>query len=556
MLTIGDLVEVAPVDTVVRLDGPGGRLPELVLTGDVVHSLSAILEAAGSTAGAGFFVVGPFGSGKSHFLAALGELLADPQAAADLGGWDANMRTRAQAARPSLAVRVPLVEYRAQAALEDVVLGRGWRGVGSASTGEPAQASDRLAAWDGLLAAARAEGHAGMVLLLDELSEFLRAKQGPALTEDLRFLQFLGEWAATRPVVVVCAVQESIEEVANVSQRELARIRDRYRPSLTLSMRHVEDLVRGRLVKVRPGADPAIARAQREIDAAFPGWRVTPERFARCYPLHPDTLTLLEGLRFLLSQQRGVVDFICRQLAGDPAAGIEPWLARGYRELLTPDRVYDHFQGRLHERVETARLADAVVPYYQRAVEELFDDETDRALALRTVKLLCLLAASPLERPRSAAELAAMLVTEVSDLDPAANIAYLERAILEPLVARGAFVVAKPGPPTTFGVELEADAAVVAANRVNQARTEISPADRRQVATLVRLGSSPTLPLQVVADVGIARRELLWHNTLRSVLVGTARLAELSAQDAADAVSKARAASAEGCLLIGEVELS
>jgi hypothetical protein len=72
--TLGDLVEVAEVDTVVRLDGTGGRLAELVLTGDVVQSLSAILSAApaGSSEGAGFFVVGPFGSGKSHFLAAVG----------------------------------------------------------------------------------------------------------------------------------------------------------------------------------------------------------------------------------------------------------------------------------------------------------------------------------------------------------------------------------------------------------------------------------------------------------------------------------------------------
>ena len=54
------------------------------------------------------------------------------------------------------------------------------------------------------------------------------------------------------------------------------------------------------------------------------------------------------------------------------------------------------------------------------------------------VKLLCLLAASPVERPRSAAELADLLLTRLSALDPSANVAYLERAVLEPLVARGA----------------------------------------------------------------------------------------------------------------------
>lgn len=542
--TIGDLVELAEVDTVVRLDGPGRRLGELVLTGDVVDSLSAVLAEASGAAGAGFFVVGPFGSGKSHFLAALGELFADPSAAESLPGWDASLRHRAAGARASLAVGVPLVEYRAEARLEDVVAIRVGRALHQAPT---AAGADRAQTWDGILASAQAEGHAGVAILLDELSEFLRAKQGADLTEDLRFLQFLGEWAGARPVLVVAALQESIEEVANVSQRELARIRDRYRPSLTLSMRHVEDLVRGRLVRLRPGAEEWVSRAQVELDTAFPASRVDADSFARCYPLHPDTLGLLEGLRFLLSQQRGVVDFVCRQLRDD--------LGRPYDHLVTPDRVYDHFRERLHERHETARLSDTVVPYFERAAPELVDD-VDIDLALRAVKLCCLLAASPLERPRTAAELAGMLQARLSDVEPAANVSYLEQAVLGPLARRGAYLVADPGPPVTYRVEVGADAALVAEGRIAQARAETTSDDRRVIATLAQLGSSPALPLHVLAEVGTARRELLWHNTQRSVVVGTGRILEMTAADAETMATQAATAGAEGCLLVAEVEVS
>jgi hypothetical protein len=543
--TLGDLVEVADVETVVRLDGSSGRLGQLVLTGDVVQSLGAILEAGETNQGAGFFVVGPFGSGKSHFLAAVGELLSDPGAAARLEGWHADLQAAASRTRRSVAVAVPLVDYRAEARLEDVVAGRAWRTLDREA---PDVGADRRQAWDALLDAVTTSAD-GLVLLLDELSEFLRAKQGPALTEDLRFLQFLGEWAKDRPVVVVCALQESIEEVANVSQRELARIRDRYRPSLALSMGHVEDLVRGRLVRVRDDANAEkwISQAHTEIVTAFPYGQLALDRFTRCYPLHPDTLSVLEGLRFLLSQQRGVVDFICSQLRVDIAAG------RGYAELITADRVFDHFHGRLHERGETARLADTVVPYYERAVEELFDDEDDRALALRTVKLLCLISASPLERPRTAAELAAMVLARVSDIDPSANVSYLEEAILQPLVGRGAYVVSEAG---TYTIEQGADAAVVARSRLAQARAELNPGDRRLVTTLVQLGSSPTLPLQLLSDVGFARREFLWQNTLRAVVVGTARALELTPSDTDRFVTQARAAGAEGCLIVSELELT
>ncbi len=460
-------------------------------------------------------------------------------------GWTEDLRRLAKHARPSLAVTVPLVEYRAHALLEDVVADRAWQALNGPAHRDAG--TDRARNWDALLSAAAEAGHAGMVLLLDELSEFLRAKQGPALTEDLRFLQFLGEWAQSRPVVVVAALQESIEEVANVSQRELARIRDRYRPSLALSMRHVEDLVRGRLVRLRPGAEHWVRRAHEELSGSFPATPVSFEAFSRCYPLHPETLSVLEGLRFLLSQQRGVVDFVC--------TGLRAALDRPCTELVTPDQVYDHFSSRLHERPETARLAGTVIGYYERALDELVDAD-DRELALRAIKLLSLLAASPIERSRTAAELAGMLQARVSELDPSANVAYLETAVLRPLVERGAYVVARPGPPVTYEVDAGADATLVFHARVAQVRAELNGSDRRLVSTLTGLGSAPWLPFQLLAELGTARRELLWQNTLRSLLVGTTRVLELTGTEADALVDRARKIGAEGCLLVAEPELT
>jgi hypothetical protein len=549
---IADLVEVTAAETVVRLDGSPGRLDQLVLTGDVTRSLDAVLEAAQGPAGAGFLLVGHFGSGKSHFLAALAELLSEPDRARGLRGWDARARGLAVAARRSLPVTVPLVEYRAEANLEDVAWRRAWQAL---DREPPPVASDRSAAWDGLLAAARDSGRSGLLLLIDELSEFLRAKRGPALTEDLRFLQFLGEWARRGPVVVVGALQESLDEVASVSERELARIRDRYPVRLGLSIRHVEDLVRGRLVPLRPGAGEEVERVHRRIRGALPGWQVTPERFHACYPLHPDTLTLLDGLRFLFSQQRGVVDFICRQLRGDPAAGIPAWMERPADDLLCPDRVYDHFASRLRERVETARLAETVVPYYERTAAALLRDPADRAMALRAVKLLTLLAASPLERRRDAGELAGMLLCRVSAIDPAANATYLERAVLEPLVAHGAYLVARPeAGGATYEVELEADAGLAVARLVEQERARLQPDDRRVVELLCDLGGTPALSVNLLRQAGRSRRQVIWQNTLRHVLVAAARLPDLRTGELDELLGAMRRTRSEACLVVLEPE--
>jgi hypothetical protein len=540
LLRIGELVEVAAVETVVRLDGRGGHLAQLVATGDVKEALASLLEAAKGPAGRAFFVVGPFGSGKSHLLAAAGELVSGE--AVPPQSWPVEVAKVAAGARRSLAVRVPLVDYRAELALEDVVAARAWRCVGSS----PPQGGDRREHWDEFLGSARAAGYEGVAVLVDELSEWLRAKRGAALTEDLRFLQFLGEWAKDRPALVLAALQESIEEVANVSEKELTRIRDRYQ-DLRLTMRHVEDLVRGRLVRLLPGAQAAVEIVEKQMAASFPGAHFDPARFARCYPLHPATLDLLEGLRFLLSQNRGVVDFVHRQ--------VQAVLESPASALVTADRIWDHFQERLMERRETARLANAVVPYWERAVHEMFE-KPDAKLALRAVKVLSLLSVSPLERPRSAAELAAMLLARVSETDPVANVTYMESVVLERVVARGAYVVALSGKPTTYSVEAGADAAVALEARLQTVRAELSEADRRMVTTLEELGSTAQLPLGVMRSAGVTKRQVMWQNTERFVTVTLARVAEWAPEDARKAEAAAANSGAEAALVLAEPELA
>ena len=121
---------MASVETVVRLDGRPGRLSELVLTADVTGALSAVLEARPAEAGAAFFLVGHFGSGKSHLLAALAELAGGPGGAGGrrLGPGVCGKRPVEPGRRWPLPC--PWCEHRAAAQLEDLVLGAAWAALG------------------------------------------------------------------------------------------------------------------------------------------------------------------------------------------------------------------------------------------------------------------------------------------------------------------------------------------------------------------------------------------------------------------------------------------
>ena len=73
--TIGDLVEVPPVQTVIRIEEGRTKSSEIansfVFTGEVASHFTVIFESLLTDRGQGYFLQGDFGSGKSHFLAAL-----------------------------------------------------------------------------------------------------------------------------------------------------------------------------------------------------------------------------------------------------------------------------------------------------------------------------------------------------------------------------------------------------------------------------------------------------------------------------------------------------
>ena len=115
-LRIGDLIEVPPVQTVIRLEE--GRThsfaiaESFVFTEEVSAHFSVLADALVKDHGRGFFLQGDFGSGKSHFLAALSTWLSDRPGAEVLSEHHSGLG-RARAFRPqhfsggNLPVKLP-----------------------------------------------------------------------------------------------------------------------------------------------------------------------------------------------------------------------------------------------------------------------------------------------------------------------------------------------------------------------------------------------------------------------------------------------------------------
>lgn len=173
-MKLRDIIELSDVRLVIDIDDadrdPRGISDTFIFTEEVERGLRGILERIDANKGCGVFVKGNYGSGKSHFLSFLYLLLKDKSHPL-LKDYKAVRET------PYRLIKISLVRYPASLSIEGIVLQ--WLDY-------KGRVSDREALYRELF-----QGPA--VIIIDELSEFLRSKPAPPqFYEDVRFLQFLG----------------------------------------------------------------------------------------------------------------------------------------------------------------------------------------------------------------------------------------------------------------------------------------------------------------------------------------------------------------------------
>jgi hypothetical protein len=419
--TIRDHIEVRTHPTVVRLSDLESANAEwlsesFVLTPEIDNHLRSLRQVLARGAGCGVFVIGHYGSGKSHFLGYLTQQL----------------RLDSFVTEPPYVVPVSLVNFSAANRLEDIVSG---------AVGIETGPGDRRATWNKLYA--RSPG--GFLLVLDELSEFLRSKADAHLfNEDVRFLQFLGEWCQDKRFWILGAMQEGIEHTGELEYSLYRKIKDRYRLRLLLSPAHVRTLIAQAMLVKKAGYEQAVQQLVADLREVYPEAALDYSALEAIYPLNPATLELLEQVRDRFSQARGVVDFVVARLRGDTARGIEPFLEQPWGSLVTPELIVDHFRDLFEIQPEFQGLAQQVFPWYQKHLREIFERPALQELAERLLKLLVLVHLSPARSALTAAEAAAWILFSATRVDPERNLRIVQR-VFSQLSERGRYVAEHKG---------------------------------------------------------------------------------------------------------------
>ncbi|RKX73874.1 MAG: hypothetical protein DRP87_18070, partial [Spirochaetes bacterium] len=588
---IGDLIELPPIQTVIKLED-GESAPDLiaesfVFTPEVDSHIAVISDSLSKSTGQGFFLQGDFGSGKSHFLAVLSAWLADRSGTEKLTEAHGGLKRLKEAGKKILPVDISLLQYRSNTSLEDIIIKRIEQKLSSTGKrvsltplskflehlesmlAEPESArafaeevgvsGEDLRSWiwenpreaysraipiikrmglnvpealveerhetfDRVITTLKDSDYHGMILLIDELSEFFRSKPSAnALNEDARTLQYIGELAGTEPVWIIGAVQESIEKAGDIADHTFRKIKDRFPIKLILSTAHIRSLIEKRLVKHKPGADESIFKIYETYREQYITFKCEFDEFRRIYPVHPETIALLDGLGELFSIHRGIVDFIHSQIAGDNRRNISGILERPCTELLAPDSIYDHFSQRLAEYSSFNVYTRHIVPHLDEVIESELDQD-ERSLARRLIRMLVLYRIHPTASTPSVRQLTELVGLSLASPDAELSVEFIAGAVLDPLVERSRFLSKQypdSGDPldTVYTISTEEDPTKTFKARMSRMMEEIAPGDTRLILVpFSEMQESASWPgPQLLKD--IMERTVDWRLSRRKALV-------------------------------------
>ncbi|MBD3183460.1 hypothetical protein GF312_14270 [Candidatus Poribacteria bacterium] len=415
---------------------------------------------------------------------------------------------------------------------------------------------ERQKTWNRLMVIMKQNELSGLVVLMDELSEFLKSKpDNKALNEDTRFLQFIGEKSTHAPVWIVGALQEAIERTGDISQVTFNKIKDRYQRNLELSTRHIRELIDRRLIR-KKGAESisVIKEAYGILKSGFSHLKISEDDFLQIYPVHPETLELLDVNTNFFSQRRGVVDFIHYQVKGDPIRQIQGMMDDEYTQLLTPDKIFDHFSFRIREMVDISQYYQIYRDYFEKRILRIFDDKTDQEYALKLVKILILLKVSPVSETRTVRQLADMVLYNCTDLGGDLNYEYIQEQILGTLRTKASYIKVNQGDDPlsdVYYIDLESKTTDIIEHKKRDILLSLTESDQRVLDTAFDQLVYGPLPLAHLRGIYSERKNISWENTPRSGMAKLQNLTEISESEIEDTIQRLRTSEDDFVLYLG-----
>ena len=313
-----DLIQFEPVETVVQLReadtvADARRLVETFVISDRMAELLAELvfpqlQFSKPADNKGILVVGNYGTGKSHLMAVVSAVAEHHDLASHL----TNQKVARQAADIAGQFRVIRAEIGSTTmSLRDIVcsvLEDGLDGLGVTYEFPSTDARhENKSALEEMMAAFQAvHPNRGLILVLDELLDYLRSRADQALSLDLSFLRELGEVCKGSRFRFIAGVQESLFDNPRFQfvTDTLRRVKDRFE-QVRIARDDVAFVVAERILKKDAKQQALIREHLKQFAPLYGSMNEKMEEFVRLFPIHPAYIDTFE--RVYVAEKREVL---------------------------------------------------------------------------------------------------------------------------------------------------------------------------------------------------------------------------------------------------------
>ena len=303
----GDLIQFGPIESVVQLRDANiataaRQLVETYAISEemaerLVELVIPQLQFDQPTDNKGLLVVGNYGTGKSHLMSVISALAENP----DLAGSLNNTAVADAAGKVSGRFKVVRTEIGATTmSLRDILvaeLEENLAAMGVSYSFPPIdQVSGSKVAFEEMMTTFHQEfpDH-GLLLVVDELLDYLRTRKDQELILDLNFLREIGEVCRDLRFRFMAGVQEAIFDSPRFSfvANSVRRVQDRFQQVL-IAHKDVKFVVAERLLK-KTGEQQSRIREYLTPFARFYGdMNERMDEFVRLFPVHPDYIDTFE----------------------------------------------------------------------------------------------------------------------------------------------------------------------------------------------------------------------------------------------------------------------
>lgn len=314
----GDCIQFDPIESVVQLldanksDAARRLVSTYVISDEMAERLSELvipqLQFAVPADNKGLLIVGNYGTGKSHLMAFLSCLAADAsllpslqhprvaKSAVQIAGHFQVIRTEIGATTMSLRdILVTVLEENLSS------MGVSYSFPASGTVTSHKQAFEDMMTQFGLVYPDQ-----GLLLVVDELLDYLRTRKDQELILDLNFLRETAEVCKDLRFRFIAGVQEAIFDSPRFAfvADSLRRVKDRFEQIL-IARNDVKFVVANRLLKKTTEQQAKVREYLTGFSKFYRHLNERMDEFVRLFPVHPDYIDTFE--RVIVVEKREVL---------------------------------------------------------------------------------------------------------------------------------------------------------------------------------------------------------------------------------------------------------